>query len=178
MRAKTSVYIATSLDGYIARTGGDLDWLSPDPLPGDEDYGYRAFIETIDALVMGRNTFDKVLTFGEWPYGELKVVVLTSRPLTLPGDLAATVSTLNLDPVGVIRHLSDQGARHLYIDGGLTIQRFLRAGLIDQLIITRIPVLLGSGIPLFGPLAADIKLSHVSTRSFPNGLVQSTYTID
>jgi len=178
MVPKASVYIATSLDGYIARADGGLDWLSLDSLPGDEDYGYRVFMDSVDVLVMGRHTFDTVLTFGDWPYGDKPVVVLTSRELALPDQLTETVSTLSLEPQNLVRHLGEQGARHLYIDGGITIQRFLRAGLIHQLIITRIPILLGAGIPLFGPLDADIRLTHISTRAYSNGVVQNTYTIN
>jgi dihydrofolate reductase len=175
---KASVYIATSLDGFIARENGDLDWL---PGGGDakagEDYGYKAFMNTVDVLVMGRNTYEKVLTFGEWPYGDKRVVVLTSRELHIPSHLARTVETMSCSPSEVVSRLSARGAKHLYIDGGKTVQGFLNAGLIQRLIITRVPVLIGRGIPLFGPLACDIKLRHIETRQFSCGLVQSTYEV-
>jgi dihydrofolate reductase len=170
-------FVAASLDGYIARSDGGVDWLSIEPLPAGEDYGYQAFMDSVDVLVMGRHTFDQVLTFGDWPYGDKPVVVLTSRELTLPDHLIGTVSTLSLEPPQLISHLGEGGARHLYVDGGITIQRFLRAGLVDQLIITRIPILLGDGIPLFGPLDADINITHVTTQVYANGLVQSTYQV-
>lgn len=170
-----TAYIATSLDGFIARKDGAIDWL-PMPAPGEDDYGYGAFMKTVDAVVIGRNTFELVLTFGSWPY-EKPVVVLTSRPGSLPSPLPPQVRALSGAPDAVIADLARTGARHLYVDGGVTIQRFLEAGRIDRMIVTRIPVLIGTGIPLFGPLARDVRLEHVNTRSFPNGLVQSEYRV-
>jgi len=174
---QTSAYIATSLDGFIARENGELDWLPAGGGEGGEDYGYKAFMETVDFLVMGRNTYEKVLTFGEWPYGDKPVVVLSTRALSIPSHLARTVETMSCSSSEVVSRLSARGAKHLYIDGGKTIQGFLNAGLIQRLIITRIPVLIGRGIPLFGPLTRDVKLLHLETRQFSSGLVQSTYEI-
>lgn len=171
---KASVFIATSLDGFIARENGDLDWL-PVPEAGGEDYGYLAFMASVDALVMGRNTYEKALTFGAWPYAKKRVVVLTSRPLDAPKG--ASIETMSGEPASVVERLASSGAPRLYIDGGETIQRFLRAGAIQRIIVTQIPVLIGRGIPLFGPLDRDIELTHVSTRSWPNGLVQSEYLV-
>jgi dihydrofolate reductase len=171
---KCSVFIASSLDGYIAREDGGLDWL-----PGftaDQDYGYKRFIETVDCIVMGRGTFDAVIDFQPWPYNR-PVYVLTSRPLDLPDHLADKVSSMSGPPADVRRRLAEGGRRHAYIDGGATIQQWLRAGLIDNLTITTIPVLLGSGRPLFGKLDRDIHLHVVESHSFEDGLVQSTYTI-
>jgi dihydrofolate reductase len=173
---KASVYIATSIDGFIARPNGDIDWLTVDELAG-EDYGYQAFIDTVDVLVMGRHSFEKVLSFGVWPYEGKRVVVLSSRQLELPEHLSGKVEALNLSPPELTTHLAAQGATHLYIDGGQTIRGFLQAGLIDQLIITRIPILIGEGIPLFGSLPSDIKLKHLETQTFQNGLVQSRYAV-
>lgn len=173
---KASVFIATSLDGFIARENGDLDWLPiVSTREGGEDYGYKAFMDTIDVLVMGRNTFEKVLTFGEWPLNDRPVVVLSNRALRIPPHLARTVETMSCSPSEVVNRLSARGAKHLYIDGGKTIRGFLNAGLIQRLTITKVPILIGKGIPLFGPLARDIKLRHIETRHFSNGLVQSTY---
>lgn len=175
---KASVFIATSLDGYIARENGDIDWLSVAEGEGsDEDYGYQDFIDSVDILVMGRNSYEKVLSFGQWPYGNKPVVVLTSRSLKIPDDLAETVEAKSSSPAELVKQLSERGARHAYIDGGKTIQGFLAAGLIQQIIITRIPILIGGGIPLFGPLNKDIKLRHIETRSFASGLVQSRYEV-
>jgi dihydrofolate reductase len=172
---RCTVYIATSLDGYIARTDGGIDWL-PIPKPGEDDYGYGEFMKTVDAVVMGRNTFELVLTYDEWPYTK-PVVVLTSRPGVLPSPLPPGVRALSGAPDDIIADLERTGAKHLYVDGGVTIQRFLAAGRIGRMIITRIPVLIGSGLPLFGTSTRDVVLRHVQTRSFPNGLVQSEYLV-
>ena len=149
---KASVYIATSVDGFIAREDGGIDWL-PDG-DGGEDYGYEEFIGSVDAIVMGRNTYDLTSSFGSWPYEEKPVVVLSSRRVDIPEAIAGTVQSMSATPREVARRLAEQGFGHLYVDGGRTIQGFLNEGLIQRLIITRIPVLLGSGIPLFGPPAA------------------------
>lgn len=174
---KASVYIATSLDGFIARDDGSLDWL-PDPAGSDGDMGYQAFMDTVDVLVMGRNTYETVLGFGgEWPYGDKRVVVLSRTLTQLADSVPDTVTLMSGTPAEVVAELAESGAQHLYIDGGTVIQAFLWAGLIQELIITRIPVLIGSGIPLFGPLDNDITLQHVETQVFTNGLVQSKYTV-
>lgn len=175
---RASVYVATSLDGFIARENGDLDWLqSGSGRDQDEEYGYRAFIDTVDVLVMGRNTYEKALTFGDWPYGAKPVVVLSSRSLAIPLHIAKSVESMSCTPTELVSRLGARGAKHLYIDGGKTIQGFLDAGLVNRLIITRIPVLIGSGIPLFGPLECDIKLRHIETRQFSGGLVQDEYEV-
>lgn len=175
---KASVFIATSLDGFIARENGDIDWLSRGGDNGsDEDYGYKEFMATVDVLVMGRNTFEKALTFAEWPYGGKPVVVLTSGHVQVPEALASEVEVMNFSPAELVSRLAERGAGHLYIDGGKTIQGFLNAGLIQHIVITKIPVLIGSGIPLFGPLEHDIKLRHLETRQFASGFVQSKYAV-
>lgn len=179
-RPKTSVFIAASLDGFIAREDGDIDWLGAgDDAASDpgEDYGYAAFFATVDAIVMGRGTFEKVLTFGAWPYEATHVVVLSSRPLEIPERLAETVEASAAAPRDVLAQLASRGHRHVYVDGGRTIQGFLSSGLLDRMIVTRIPVLLGSGRPLFGPLPQDVRLRHVRTRDFTTGLVQSEYEV-
>ena len=173
---KASVYIATSLDGFIARANGDLDWL-PEPVgPGGDDYGYGAFMKNVDVIVMGRGTYEKVLTLGSWPY-EVPVVVLSSRNPTLTRSAAASIETMSGPPSEILARLESRGLEHAYVDGGVTIRRFLEAGLIQRLIITRVPVLIGSGIPLFGPLVRDVKLHHVNSRAWVNGLVQSEYEV-
>jgi dihydrofolate reductase len=171
---KASVFIATSLDGFIARVNGELDWL---PAGGGEEHGYEAFIATVDALVIGRKTYETVLGFDTWPYDVKPVYVLSTRTLASapPG---AAVERLSGTPAEIVAQLSARGIGHVYVDGGITIQGFLQAGLIQRLIITRIPVLLGAGIPLFGPLARDINLRHVGTRQYASGLVQSEYVVD
>ncbi|HEX2338934.1 MAG TPA: dihydrofolate reductase family protein [Vicinamibacterales bacterium] len=168
-----SVFIGTSLDGFIARANGELDFLPPG---GGEPHGYEEFIATVDALVIGRKTFETVLTFDEWPYGEKRVFVLSTRPLAAAPD-GAFVEHMAGNPADIVSQLAARGIRHVYVDGGITIQRFLQAGLIQRLIITRVPVLIGTGIPLFGPLQHDIALTHVATRQYASGLVQSEYVI-
>lgn len=170
---RCSVFIATSLDGFIAREDGGLDWL-----PGDEcePHGYEEFFSSVDAVVIGRGTFETVLGFGSWPYGNKPVFVLSSRrTVKLPPGAVGEV--LAGDPREICARLEERGFRHLYVDGGVTIQGFLRAGLIQRMTITRIPVLLGKGIPLFGDLPGDVRLRHAWTRSFPSGMVQSEYAV-
>ncbi len=175
MTVKISVYIAVSLDGFIARKNGDLDWLPPGK-EGDEDFGYAEFMSTVDHIVMGRNTFEKVLTFDEWHYDK-KVIVLTSRDLTIPPELAGKVEALHLSPRELIHEMDRRGAKHIYLDGGVTIQRFLREDFLEEMIITTIPILIGDGLPLFGELEKDVRLELVKSQSFKNGFVQNKYRI-
>lgn len=177
MSPKCSVFIATSLDGFIARPDGSIDWLMKANAlakPG-EDCGYKAFIATIDCLVMGRCSFESILSFPEWPYKNLSVVVLSSKPIEIPKHLKDKVSASSESPPELVKRLSEKGLNHLYIDGGITVQRFLDHGLIHELTITVIPVLLGSGRPLFGALHQDIPLKHIETQSFDGGFVQIKY---
>ncbi len=169
-----SVFIGTSLDGFIARLNGDLDFL---PEGGGEPHGYNEFIATVDTLVIGRKTFETVLAFPEWPYGDKRVVVLSSRPIDFSAVRGGRVEQMSGTPAEIVAKLAATGARHLYVDGGVTIQRFLRAGLIQRLTITRVPVLIGEGIPLFGSLPRDQRLRHVATQHYPSGLVKSEYEV-
>jgi dihydrofolate reductase len=169
-----TVFIGLSVDGFIARRNGALDFLPEAP----EDHGYEALMASVDALVMGRATFETVLGFGgPWPYGDKRIVVLTSRPLDVSA-IAGRVEVMSGEPAEVVARLEASGARNLYVDGGATVQRFLAAGLIDRLVLTRVPVLIGEGIPLFGPLGRDVRLRHLATRSFPSGLVQTEYAVE
>lgn len=175
---KCSVFIATSLDGYIARKDGDIDWLmEADTSDPPEDTGYFTFIETVDCLVMGRNSLEKVLTFPEWPYDGMRVVVMSRTMVEVPAQVAGKAELFSGSPQELATKLKGEGCKRLYIDGGQIIQSFLRAGLITDLCITKIPILLGEGIPLFGPLDADVKLKHVSTKTFNSGFVQTTYEV-
>ena len=167
-----SIFIGTSVDGFIARPNGDLDFLPPG---GGEPHGYDEFMATVDALVIGRKTFETVLAFPAWPYGEKRVVVLSSRPVDLSAVRGGIVEQMAGPPAEIVSKLVASGAHHLYVDGGITIQQFLRAGLIQRLIITRVPVLIGEGIPLFGPLPRDIRLRHLATKHYSSGLVQTEY---
>lgn len=171
---KTTVYIATSLDGFIARKDGNLDWLTNIENPTNDDYGYRDFISTIDAIVMGRGTFETVLSFPAWPY-EKTVFVLSTTLKNVPDPLKEKVQLLSMTPKDVLSWLAREGYSSIYVDGGRTIQEFLREDLIDELIITKIPVLIGSGIPLFDHLQHDLTFQHIETRAYPNGLVKSHY---
>jgi len=169
-----SVFIGTSLDGFIARANGELDFLPPG---GGDPHGYEEFLASVDAIVIGRKTFETVLTLGPWPYGNKRVVVLSSGAVDLPAAHGGVVEQMAGPPAEIVSQLAASGAHHLYVDGGITIQGFLRAGLVQRLIITRVPVLIGEGIPLFGALPRDIRLQHVATRHTPGGLVTSEYRV-
>jgi dihydrofolate reductase len=173
------VYIATSLDGFISRLDGSIDWLNQanTVVPNGEDFGFAQFMSTVDVLVMGRNTFEQVRTFEEWPYQSTPVVVLSRRLNTLPSNVPSTVSISAETPEQLVERLSANGVNHLYVDGGLVIQSFLAANLIDEMTITVIPILIGSGKSLFGALPNDIQLELVSSKAFDIGFVQSKYRI-
>ena len=172
MSFHAAVFIATSLDGYIARLDGSIDWLT-ERAEAAGDTGYDEFMESIDTVVLGRNTFEQVLSFGFWPYAGKQVEVLST---TLAADTDERVIVhRTLD--ALVETLNDRGAQRIYADGGAVIQTFLRAGLLNELTITIAPVLLGAGIPLFGPLDKDIPLIHNATRTLKAGFTQSDYTI-
>ena len=168
------VYIATSIDGYIATRDGDVEWLHELPNPNNNDYGYSEFMANIDALIMGRHTFEKVRTFGKWHY-EKKVFVLSSVLTEVPNELIGKVEFISGPLKDILASVNSQGFNNLYIDGGLVIQSFLAEDLIDELIITRIPILLGGGIPLFGELNKPLRFVHRSTEVYDNALVKSHY---
>lgn len=168
------VYIAQSLDGYIAGPNDNLDWLHNIPNPEGSDFGFADFMNQIDALVMGRKTFAVVESFGEWPY--TKPVYVVSRTLkTLSPQYAGKAAVLNLPPAEIITHLAAQGHHNLYIDGGTLIQSFLAADLIDEMIITTVPILLGGGAPLFGPLSTPQSFSIQSSEILANVLIKTHY---
>jgi len=169
-----SVFVGTSVDGFIARPNGDLDFL---PVGGGEPHGYNEFMASVDALVIGRKTFETVLGFAAWPYGAKRAVVLSSGPVDLSAVRGGVVEQMAGTPAEIVSKLAASGAHHLYVDGGITIQGFLRAGLVQRLIITRVPVLIGDGIPLFGTLPRDLRLNHVATQHYPSGLVKSEYQV-
>jgi dihydrofolate reductase len=180
MTIRVSVFIAASLDRFIARPDGSIDWLNEAQalVPNGEDLGFGAFMDTVDTLVMGRKTFEQVLSFGVWPYGHIPVVVLSRNPIHIPPDLIDMVSHASGSPSALLERLSTQGVQHVYVDGGSTIQGFLAESLIDQITITTIPVILGDGISLFGPLEEDVRLAHVETVAYDFGFVQTTYVIE
>ncbi|PYS98362.1 MAG: hypothetical protein DMF63_16845 [Acidobacteria bacterium] len=168
-----NVYIGTSLDGFIARADGQIDWLMKFA-DADAIGSYNEFMADIDVIVIGRGTFETVLGFPLWPYDK-PVVVLSKSLKDLPDNLNDKATISSLEPPELLRHLSDQGFKAAYIDGGKVIQSFLETDLIDSLIVATIPILIGSGIPLFGALQTDINFEHVRTSSYPNGLVRSYY---
>ena len=169
------VYIATSLDGFIATPDGGIEWLDEIPNPDQSDFGYSEFMTRVDAIVMGRNSFEKVLTFGTWPY-EKPVFVLSSTLKQVPDNLVDTVEIVSgKDLKTLVEQLDKRGYHHLYIDGGRTVQSFLAEDLIDELIITRVPIVLGNGIPLFGSLTRALRFKHQKTEIFNNMLVKSAY---
>lgn len=171
------VFIAVSLDGYIARPDGGIDWLLSRDDP-TEDHGYDAFIADKDMIVMGRGSYEQVAGFDAWPY-DRPVLVLSARlaGTPVPARLAGKVRFADLTPADAMRAMEREGVRRVYVDGGRLVQSFLRANLIADMVITTAPVLIGAGRPLFGELPGDKSLSLVSSRSFPSGLVQSTYRL-
>lgn len=172
MRPRFCAFLACSLDGFIARPDGGLDWLGPFEKSG-EDYGYRAFFEAIDTVVLGRGTYDTVLGFQAWPYAGKRVVVLTHRPAVARAEERFHAG--ELEPL--VQSLEREGAKEVYVDGGKTISAFISAGLLDRLTLSVAPVLLGAGLPLFSVRAPDRRLELRSHRAFPSGLVQLEYAL-
>ncbi len=173
---KSCVYIGTSLDGFIARNDGNIDWLTQFANKDVFD-AYEKFIGKIDAIVIGKGTFEKVLTFPSWPYKK-KVFVLSTSIKQIPESLTKKVTLLSMQPREVLRYLSNLGLTGVYVDGGKVIQEFLKEDLVDELIISKAPVLIGSGISLFGYLDHDLSFKHIRTETFSNGLVRSYYERD
>ncbi len=172
---KISVFCGVSVDGFLARPDHSLDFLDTG---GQEPHGFEEFYDSVDVIVIGRKTFEVVLTFGGWPYGRKPVVVLSSGVLNFSSVKGGVVEQMSGEPAEILAKLKDRGFKHAYVDGGITIQRFLAAGLVDRMVITCVPVLIGAGIPLFGPISHDISLRHVATRCYQAGLVQSEYALD
>jgi dihydrofolate reductase len=172
---KLSVFCGLSVDGFLARADDSFDFL----LTGEEEpHGFKEFLASVDVVVIGRRTFDVVLKLGHLPvYGGKPLVVLSGRPLDVSTPTHGALEQMSGEPAEIVKRLEARGFRHAYIDGGLTIQRFLAAGLVDRLIMTRVPVLIGEGIPLFGPVPNEIPLHHIVTNTYKGGLVQSEYEI-
>jgi dihydrofolate reductase len=171
------VFIATSLDGFIARPDGAIDWLLQRDDPA-EDHGYPAFIADKDLVVMGRGSYEKVRTFDPWPY-DRPVLVLSAQlaGTPVPVALEGKVRFSGHGPRDTMEELARRGMRQVYVDGGQLVQSFLREGLVADMVVTTVPVLIGSGRPLFGALPRDVDLTLVASRSFASGLVQSTYRV-
>ncbi|MFT6732593.1 MAG: dihydrofolate reductase [Polaribacter sp.] len=197
MDIKFSSFIATSLDGYIARIDGRIDWLTQkknsknkhktDPnaqshIQGSrnvdsEDYGYRKFYDSTDCLIMGRNTFEKVASFPEWPYYNKRLIVISKRLKEIPEEYQERAELYSGTPEMLVVELQNQNVRHAYIDGGITIQSFIKEKILDQITITQVPILLGKGLPLFGTIRKDHHLELLNNRSYASGFVQSTYRL-
>jgi dihydrofolate reductase len=171
-KPRCSVYIATSVDGFIARADDGLDWLKSVERPG-EDYGYADFMKSVDVLLMGRRTYDVVAGFDAWPYGSTRVVVATRRP----GEAKQGASFASGTPADLVAQLEREGVKHVYVDGGVLIRDFMKAGLIDDLTLSIIPIVLGSGIPLWADGGCEHALRLESSRSFASGLVQNRYVV-
>lgn len=171
------VYIAVSLDGYIATIDGGIEWLSDIPNPEKSDYGYAEFISGIDAFLIGRKTFEKILAFNQWPY-DRPVFILSSTLKEVPYDLDGKAEIVCGNIKDILSELDQRGYEHIYVDGGKTIQSFLAVDAIDEMIITQVPVLLGDGIPLFGVLSQSLNFNHKKTEVFNKILVQSRYARD
>jgi len=173
---KISAYIAVSLDGFIARKNGNIDWLTEiDNLDSFEDYGYDEFYQTIDCLIMGSNSFTSIIKYEPWPYADKKVFVLSHAINEVAPQDVDKYEIYSGSISALITKLQKQGYDHISIDGGQTIQSFINEGLINELTITTIPILLGEGIPLFGKVANDIKLKLVESKAYENGYVKNSY---
>ena len=182
MRARAFVFVGVSADGFIAREDGAIDWLEAAHAraPAGEDFGYAAFLAGMDALVMGRHTFELVSGFADWPYGDKPVTVLSRRGaagVAVPPALAGRVQASDEAPLALLRRLGSLGIRRVYVDGGLAVQSFLREGLVDELIVTTVPVLIGRGRPLFGPLQGDVDLELLDSRRHDGGYVQQRWRV-
>ncbi|MBE9468951.1 MAG: dihydrofolate reductase family protein [Bacteroidetes bacterium] len=175
MKNKNYVFIARSIDGYIADKNGDIDWLYTVANTENSDCGYEKFINKIDAIIMGRSSFEKVLSFGiDWPYN-IPVLVLSNTLKKIPKGYIGKVEIISGTPKEILKTAHTKGYKHLYIDGGKTVQGFLNQDLIDEICITTIPILLGEGIPLFKELPEKIRFEHIKTEVYLNELVQSNY---
>lgn len=179
MTLKASAYFAASLDGYIAKPDGSIDWLNEASavVPEGEDCGFQAFMDSVDSLAMGRKTFEQVLTFGQWPYGETPVVVMSSNPVSIPSTVPNVVTHSSETPQALCERLSSEGVGHIYVDGGATIRGFIAAGVLNEITVTVIPIILGSGISPFGVLEKDTRLVQLCTEVFEFGFVKTTYSV-
>jgi dihydrofolate reductase len=174
-----SAFLAVSLDGFIATSEGSVAWLDEAnaAVPEGEDFGYERFIGSVDTIVVGKNTFQQVLGFGVWPYTNKRVIVLSRTGTGLPNPLPHGATVVAEEPQALLYRLEGENAKHVYVDGGITVQRFLRTKCLNSITLTQIPVLLGAGIPLFGALQAKIQLKLISTNSHTCGYVQTKYSV-
>lgn len=175
MVKRNIVFIATSIDGFIADKDGGIDWLNSVPNPNNDDMGYVNLINRIDAIVMGRTTFEMVCSFDiDWPYTK-PVFVLSTTLQSVPDKYKEHVQIVNGTLVEILEQINAKGFLKLYIDGGRTIQSFLKEDLIDELILTKIPVMLGGGIPLFAEMPKPLSLEYIKSEVFLDAITQDTY---
>ncbi|WNB17918.1 dihydrofolate reductase family protein [Marivirga arenosa] len=173
--SKNKVFIATSIDNFIADKNGNIDWLHSIPNPDQDDMGYQQFMNGVDALLMGRNTFDTVSGFDiEWPY-EKPVFVLSNSLKQIPDELSGKVELLKGGLNSVLNTIHNKGYSNLYIDGGKLIQSFLKEDLIDEMTITKIPILLGEGVSLFSSLEHSLNFECINTKIYLNSIVQNQF---
>lgn len=170
-----SVFIATSIDGFISAPDGNLDWLNHVPFPENEDGGYTDFISRVDAIVTGRVTFETVVVFGQGWHYPVSGIVLSSTLHSVPVEFESHIEFASGTPQEIIELAAERGFNNLYIDGGKTIQNFLAADLIDELIITEIPVLLGGGVRLFGEIDQQLGFELIRTEVILNQVIQRHY---
>ncbi|MCL1123848.1 dihydrofolate reductase family protein [Shewanella surugensis] len=183
---KCSVYIATSVDGYIAKMDDSVDWLHAvgdlkADMGDDQDMGFNRFIRSVDCMIMGRKCMEVISNMNippeQWPYGNIRIVVLSHSIQTPPDNLHGKVEMYAGDIQQLVKQLTSEGIKHAYIDGGTTITAFLNLKLIDEMIITKAPILLGEGIPLFGKINHMIQLEKASACAFPNDFIQIKYKV-
>lgn len=172
---RASAFIATSLDGYIARPDQSIDWLENATSDATEDYGYEDFISSVSSVVMGRKTFQRILTFPEWPYRHQRVIVMSKTMKAVPPSLRDSVQLFDGSAAQLVEILEAEGDTHIFVDGSRVIQMFINEALLSDIVVTTLPILIGEGISLFGPLEHDVRLDHMSTRAYQNGFVQSYY---
>ncbi len=183
---KCSVYIATSADGYIATPEGGVNWLHTagnlEADMGSEDMGFQSYMDSIDCMIMGRNCMEMIssmnLTHEQWPYGDMRIVVLSHTVKEPPENLHGKVQMYSGDIQELILKLESSGLKHAYIDGGSVITSFINLKLINEMTITKVPVLLGEGIPLFGKINKSIKLENAKASAFPNDFIQVKYSVN
>ena len=180
-----SIYVATSVDGYIATVDGGVDWLHSagnlEADMGSEDMGFQSFMDSVDCMIMGRKCMEMIssmnLTPEQWPYGDVRIVVLSNTVKEPPENLRGKIEMYSGDIQELIIKLESSGFKHAYIDGGTTITSFINLDLVDEMTITKAPVLLGEGIPLFGKINKRINLEEANASVFPNNFIQIKYTV-
>lgn len=184
---KCSAYIATSVDGFIATKEGGVDWLhtagNGKELTGEHaDMGFSAYLSSVDCMIMGRKCMETIsamkLTPEQWPYGNLRIITLSNTLKVAPENMQAKIEIFSGDLNDLVMSLHQEGYKHAYIDGGTTIQAFINLKLINEITVTKAPILLGEGIPLFGKTEHPIKLEKAESLAFENDFVQLKYKLN